>query len=125
MKYLIGFLLSSLCFAEGTYEQLNRPDLGMLRQEGKLVSVGIVLGEPVKIFVIGKEEAKMDLTDLKLTVRRLQPYPAKTLAVSRSSDYFIISEPNAFEKTSRIEVTTKVKNKTETLRFKIESKPLK
>lgn len=124
MKILIlSFLVSSLSFAQGVYESLNRPDLGTLRQQGKLVSVGIEVGQPIKIFVVGKEEAKLNLADLKLTVRQVKPYPGKILSTNRDGDYFTITDPVDLNKATDIEVTTKIDNKTETLNFTIENKP--
>ena len=88
-------------------------------QEGRLVSVQIVMGEPVRIFVTGREEAKLDLNDLKLTIRRIKPYPGKVLDVKQRDDYFELSDQQAFRGTSDLEVKTKLKGETETMRFNL------
>lgn len=116
---LICVFISQFVFAQGNFEDLSRPDI---KKEGQLVSVRIVIGEPVRIFVVGKEEAKLDWSDLKLTVRRLKPYPGKILSTNQKNGYFVISEPIDLQKGTDLEVTTKIKDKTETLHFKIEEK---
>lgn len=94
----------------------------MLNQQGQLVSVRLVLGEPIRIFVVGKEEAKLDLSKLKLTVRRLKPYPGKVLSLDQNvGGYFTISEPVNLKEPTDLDVTTKIKDQTETLHFKLEN----
>jgi hypothetical protein len=94
----------------------------ILRQNGNLVSVQLVLGEPVRIFVVGKEEAKLDLSKLKLTVRRITPYPSKEYSLDRTGDFFVITEPIDLKKPIDLEITTKVKEESETLRFNLNNK---
>jgi hypothetical protein len=118
MEFSFFFLfISQFTFAQGNLDHRGQPEF---RQEGQLVSVRIVKGEPVRIFVVGREEAKLDMSSLKLTVRRIHPYPGKVLSINRKNDYFVISEPIDFQKTTDLEVTTKVKDKSETLQFKLE-----
>jgi hypothetical protein len=90
-----------------------------MRAEGQLVSVRLVVGEPIRIFVVGREEAKLNLSDMTLTVKRLSPYPGKILKIDQNNNYISISDPVDLKKFTDIEVTTKVKNKSETFRFKV------
>ncbi len=106
-------------FAQGPADDPNRPEFAQVRQSGQLVSVRISMGQPIKIFVVGNDEAHLDLSQLTLRVRRLNP-PEKTLSISQQKDYFTITEP--LEKDTDLEVSTKIKNKTETFRFKINPK---
>lgn len=91
-------------------------------QHGDLVSVRIVFGEPIRLFVVGKEEAKFNLADLSVTVRRLKPYPAQIFSTSREGDHFIISNSEELKKTTDLQITTKFKNKSETLKVNINQK---
>jgi hypothetical protein len=92
------------------------------RREGQLVTIQISRGSPIRIFVVGKEEAKLDLTTLSLTVRRIKPYPAKVLSVSQFSNYFVVSDPQEFHKSKEIEIVTKVKGTNETFHFNLKQK---
>lgn len=90
------------------------------RQEGQLVSVQISKGSPIRIFVVGREEIKIDPSTVDLTVRRIKPYPGKILNVDRSNNYFVISNPSEFRKTTELEIVTHVKDrKDEIFRFKL------
>lgn len=109
-------------FAQTAPVASMRAESDSIRQQGQLVSIQLILGEPVRIFVVGREEAKIDLNDLSLTVRRLKPYPGKILSVDRYDNYFAISEPVDLKKLTVLEVTTRVKNKSEALQFKIENR---
>lgn len=124
----IIFLFSQFLFSQFIFAQLNDPtqpiDVLMLKQEGQLVTVQIAIGEPIRIFVVGKEEAKINLNDMKLTVRRLNPYPGKILNVTKSGDYFSVSEPTPTDHPTELEIKTKIKNKKEeTFHFKLNNKP--
>lgn len=127
MRFLIlsGFLIVQTTFAQNLSDELGRPDLDNLKQEGQLFSVRISLGEPLRIFVAGKEEAKLDLSKLQLTVRRLDPYPGQILSVNKEGDFYTISDTGNFKsnKPTDLEVTTKVEGKKETFRFKLKNKP--
>lgn len=123
MRFILFlFFISQLTSAQGPFEDPSRPGQGVFRQEGQLASVRIVIGEPIRIFVTGREEAKLDLTDVKLTVRRLKPYPEKVLTVSKTNDSYVVSDAVEFDKATHLEVTTNIKNKSEKLNFKIDKK---
>jgi hypothetical protein len=108
--------------AQSPMNGLDDLALRNLKQEGQLVSVQLVWGEPIRIYVVGREEAKFDPTQLALTVRRLKPYPAKVLKLTKLGDYFAVDDPTTFNSASDLEVTTQVKNKKETFHFKLENK---
>ncbi len=95
----------------------------LIRQEGKVVSIRISKGHPVRIFVLGREEAKLDLTKLTLTVRRLKPYPGKILKLDRHGDYFQVQDASDFERSSELEISTSVQGKTESFNLKLDKKP--
>lgn len=93
----------------------------ILRQEGRLFSVKIVRGQPLKIFVVGREEANLDLSKMKLVVRRLQPAPEKNLHLEKQGESFLVKD--SLNVDSDIEVTTELKGTSEIFRFKVKAKP--
>lgn len=125
MKVLTWFVFLSVVAAHAEVpEDPSRPGLDALRRDGQLISVRLAPGSPLKIFVVGREEAKLDLAKLKLTVRRLEPGPETELLVRSKDGYFAV-EPAAPEKDQpqALEVSTKLEGKTETFRFRLKSKP--
>lgn len=122
MKHFIVVLfLPLIVSAQSFVDDPNHPNSTVMKRQGQLVSIELVLGEPLRIFVVGREEAKVDLSDLTITVRRLKPYPGKVLSIDKFNNYYTISEPVDLKKPTDLEVTTKVKGKSETLHFKIEN----
>lgn len=123
MKFFISLLIIPLLASAQTY--VGDPTQSLpytVRQEGRLLSLRLILGEPVKLFVIGKEEAKLDLSTLKLTVRRLKPYPEKFLSLNKYGDYYEIEKPTLKGEKSEIEVVTNLKGKKETFHFRVSEK---
>ncbi len=111
--FLPGIL--ALGQAPGLEHSNSGPD--QFRKEGQLVSIQISKGDPIRIFVVGREEAKIDPATMTLTVRMLKPYPGKVLSVDKFNHYFVVSDPKEFQKAQEIEIVTKIKDKNETLRF--------
>ncbi len=93
------------------------------KKEGQFLTIQIVSGKPAKIYVFGREEAKLNLADLKLTVRRLNPYPGKTLSVDRAGNYFSLPYETDLEKIKKLEVKATVENKMEVFQFNFGEKP--
>jgi hypothetical protein len=119
---LTAFIFHTALAAQATVLEPYQSDPNVLKQEGSLVSIQLVRGSPVRFFVVGKEEAKFDPSELTLTVRRLKPYPAKMLNVERENGFYVVSEPLDRNGPTDLEVTAKLKNKSETHHFKVESK---
>lgn len=123
MKLLIVFLFSNLAFAQaplvGNPGEFNSD---VLKHEGRLVTVQLVMGEPIRIFVVGKEEAKLDLSQMKLSVRRLKPYPESQLVTDQLSNSYTISKSSDLKEGTELELTTEIKNKKETHRFKLKNR---
>ena len=120
---LAVMLLFSLNVAAQSFDDPLRPDnSSVLKQQGKLFTIQIVPGEPIRFFVVGKEEAKLDLSSLAVTVRRVEPYPGKILSLDRQNDYFVSENSSELKDATAIEVTAKIKAKAETIRFQLENK---
>lgn len=108
VRYL-GGALSVLLFAHLSFAQvdaLGKPG-DPWRQEGRFFTIRISLNEPVRIFVAGKEEAKIDFSKMSVAVRRLRPYPPKILVVSRYDNYFQITDSGEFKGSDEIEIVAK------------------
>lgn len=92
------------------------------RKEGQLVTVHFSRGNPIRIFVVGREEAKIDPSDLKLTIRRLKPYPGQVVQPERVDGYFVLrNDANVLQGAEELEVVTRVNDQEET--FQIQLKP--
>lgn len=89
------------------------------RKEGNLVTVQITKAQPLRIFVLGREEAKVDLSKLKITVRRIKPYPGKILKINQFNNYYTIADPAEIKKATDLEITTHFKNQDETFNFQL------
>lgn len=89
-------------------------------QQGRLVTVTLTLGNPLKLFVTGKEEARLSLSNLKLKIRRLDPYLGEELAVQRDGRYYTVIVPKNQESLKQLEVIATVKDESESFQFKID-----
>ncbi|WP_409479879.1 hypothetical protein [Pseudobdellovibrio sp. HCB154] len=123
MKYVIVlmlFLLGHGLQADQRSEDPERSSAEVMMKEGRLMSVSLTLGNPIRIFVTGREEAKLDLSKMKLTVRRLHPYPQQELKVNKDGNFYIVVnrdlQSNALQE---LEVTTSVYKASESFNFKI------
>jgi len=120
--FLVSLLILSPVFAQVSSDALANIDDPHLRQEGQLFSIRLSPGKPLKIFVVGREEAKFDFSNMKLTVKRLKPYPSEELRVTKSGDYYTVATPLPPEQESQLEVTTQVKGKSEKFHFLLKQK---
>jgi hypothetical protein len=87
------------------------------RKEGQLVTVLITKARPMRIFVLGREEAKIDFAKFKITVRRAQPYPGKILKLNRFDNYYEVDDSNSLKQVTDLEVTAQLNDKNETFHF--------
>jgi hypothetical protein len=112
------FTLSQFAFAQNPLptEKLNSR---IHQQQGQLFSVRLEQGKPLKIFVVGREQAKFNFKDMKLTVKSISPYKTETLAVNQQGEYFVVPQNDNKKSATALDVTVSVKDQTETLRFKL------
>lgn len=118
---IVGFAIVAFGTTAPLFSVPARADTYEFKQQGDLATVRMVVGEPIRFFVVGREEAKLDMSNLKLTVRRLKPYPAKELTLDREGNTFEITEPLDTKQATQLEVKTELKGKSETLQFNIEN----
>lgn len=111
----------------------NRSDVEMLTQQGSLFSVKIVRGEPIRIYVFGREEAQLDFSnqyyqvgfdtsDFSLQVRRIGSKSSKILKIKRMEDHYIILNPQEEQSVYHLEITPQIKDKKEVFKFKINNR---
>lgn len=120
--FIILFVLPCLGWAQTATQDLSNLRQNTLNSHGQLLSLRIERGQPMRIFVVGKEEAKVDLANLSITVRRLKPYPAKELSTDRFNNTFTVVAPADSKEPLELEVTTKVNSTSETFRFNLDKK---
>ncbi|MGE3757212.1 MAG: hypothetical protein AB7H97_05620 [Pseudobdellovibrionaceae bacterium] len=121
MKFLTSILLSQILYSYPGEFESTRPALAQLAQEGQLVSIKLVLGEPVKILVVGRERAQLNLSTLNLSVKESQNGTQNVLPVSKDGNFFLLTRQP--KRPSDLEVTAEVQGKTETFKFRIDQKP--
>lgn len=113
------FVFSLVCKAEEfSSEKSGQTYLQKQMQEGRLINVTLTLGNPLKIFVTGKEEAQLNLKNLKLRIRRLDPYAGEELIFNKEGQFYTVKLP-VTPKLDGIEVITSLNNQTESFHFKI------
>jgi len=123
MKIFITLLaLPCLTWAQTPAQDPSNLRQNTLNSQGQLLSLRLERGQPMRIFVVGKEEAKVDLSNLSITVRRLKPYPAKELSTDRYNNTFTVVAPADSKEPMELEVTTKVNSSSETFRFSLDKK---
>lgn len=111
--------ISLNAFAQTPMTNTYAPENLPIRQEGKLVSVELVWGQPLRIYVVGKKEAEVNLSTLELTVRRIQPTRSEFYTAQRQGDHFVVPELAGQNSGSKIEIKTLINGKSESLNFQM------
>ena len=123
MKTVLAiFLFSSSVLAHPIPGHTYRPSADIVQAEGQFFSIRMVRGEPTRFFVLGKEQAKLDLSTLRLTLKKHAAYKSQTLSLDLENNYFVLPEPVDFEAGSELELTASSREKTETLQIRIKDK---
>lgn len=125
MKYMVVlglFLFANIIRADQHSEDPERSSVEVMMKEGRLMSVSLTLGNPIRIFVTGREEGKLDLSKMKLTVRRLQPYPPQELKVNRDGSFYtVVNRDLQNQPFQELEVTTSIYKTSESFNFRIKN----
>lgn len=106
----------------------SHADLNILNSEGKVFSVKMDLDNMdmdkksgIRFVVVGKDV--VDLKEMKLVARQLQPGPPKTLALSQNGNEFELTSPIDFPPNqtdpAELELTTQTTKESEVHHFKI------
>lgn len=103
----------------------NTPE-GSLQREGQLISIQVSRGRPVRVFVVGKEEANFDISKLKLSIKRLDKNGEKAHVLQRTKEgYYTSTDSFTLEKNESFQIDAYLKEKEEKFIFdsKIHNKP--
>lgn len=126
MKYAVFLglvVMANAIQADQRSEDPLQSNIETMQKQGRLMTVSLTLGNPVRIFVTGREELKLDLAKMKVTVRRLQPYPPQELKVNNNGSFYtVVNKETETRPLEELEVTTSIYKTSETFNFKIEDK---
>jgi hypothetical protein len=118
-------MLHSLIFSFLILAQPSSPpktDFEVIREQGSLLSVKLVPGQPIKIFIVGREEAEIDLSktnwaadvdlaNLSVSFKQTNPNPGKILRIKRFENHYIVDDPLTLTNGSEFNLQIKEKNK--------------
>jgi hypothetical protein len=90
-------------------------------REGRYVTVTLLMGDPIKIFVSGKEALRLSRANLKIEFRSKNERGWNELKLNSSGNYYEIESRGAPQESGpALEVKTTLKNKkSEVFNFKI------
>jgi hypothetical protein len=95
------------------------------QREGRYTKVTIMMGDPIKIFVAGKERMRIGASDLKLEVRKPAQAQWEELKLNESGNYYSVKNPAEEGVPQLLEVRTTLmkKKKSETFSVPVNPKP--
>lgn len=99
---------------------LPKTDFEVIREQGNLFSLKLVPGQPLKIYILGREEAEVDLSkakfaaevdlsNLSVSVKQTTPNPGKILKIKRFENHYIVDDP--LQLTNGMELHLQIKDK--------------
>lgn len=99
---------------------LPKTDFEVIREQGSLFSLKLVPGQPLKIYILGREEAEVDLSkakfaaevdlsNLSVSVKQTNPNPGKILKIKRFENHYIVDDP--LQLTNGMELHLQIKDK--------------
>lgn len=84
------------------------------QREGRFTTITVMLGNPIKIFVAGKERARLDTKQLKLEVRPSSATEWEELKFNSYGNYYSVKNPAIGSEPKLLEVRATIKKKSET-----------
>jgi hypothetical protein len=117
---LSSLILGFLIFAQPS--SIQKTDFEVIREQGSLFSLKFVPGQPIKFYIVGREEAEVDLSktkwaaeidpaNLSVSVKQTNSKPGKILKIRRFEDHYIVDDP--LELTHGTELHLQIKDKKE------------
>lgn len=127
------FLISALIFSNAQTPNAPLSDVDVISRQGNLLSIRVVKGEPIRIYVLGRQEAEVDLSgiqvdlsldpsDMSINLKPKKTNSDRILKLKRKENYFVIENPVAEDTVYKLEVKTKADGKKETFKFKLKNK---
>ena len=130
---ILSFILSFFIFAQNNIPP--KTDFEVIREQGSLFSLKFVPGQPLRIYIVGKEEAEVDLSktqfsadvdlsNLSVSFKQTNPRPGKILKIKRFENHYIVDDP--LQLTNGMELRLQIKDKKDTNphSFKVKVKEL-
>jgi hypothetical protein len=84
------------------------------RKDGQFLTIEITKSQPVRVYVVGREKAEINLSKLKLTIIRTKPFPPKILQMNRYGQYYEVTDVAGFEKSKQLEIHALLDGKLDT-----------
>lgn len=113
--YLVSFLTGPLSLAqriETSAEQLQR--------EGRYVNVTLQMGDPLRIFVAGKERARLSVADMKMEIKTTNNNGWEEIRLNKYGNYYAATVNSEKAPSGVLEVRTTLKNKkSESFKFNL------
>lgn len=123
MKILI--LLVGMCYltawAQARGDVMTAEET--FRREGQFVNITVKMGSPIKIFVAGKERARIKAKDLKFEVKPSNASEWEELKLNERGNYYSVKNLGESKKLKLLEVRATVKKKSETFSIPVNLKP--
>lgn len=94
-----------------------------LEREGRYVNMTVKLGNPLRIYVAGKEKMRIGSSDLKLELRQAQSGDWEELKMNSYGNYYSVSHSFKNEEPKAIEVRATVKKQSEVFKIKLKPAP--
>lgn len=116
-------MFKSLIFSFFILAQSNvatKTDFEVIREQGSLFSLKFVPGQPIKFYIVGREEAEIDLSktkfaaevdlaNLSVSVKQTSAHPGKILKIKRFENHYIVDDP--LQLTNGMELRLQIKDK--------------
>ncbi len=94
----------------------------VVNEQGSLFAVKFVPGQPIKFYIVGREEAELDLSktkwaadldpsSLSVNLRQTNPKPGKILKIKRLENHYIVDDPLALTNGTELHLRFQDKNK--------------
>lgn len=135
MTYLaVLMMVPFMIFAQKTTPDSEKNEFSVISQQGSLFSLKVVPGNPIKIFVLGRESAEIDISnidlsaeldvsDLSISIRQVGKTNGPFLKIKKVKKHFELVEPLKMSTETVLEMKAQQKDKEET--FKVKIAPLK
>ncbi len=90
---LLSFFISVAALASSPLENEVGPEVFVLRQNAHIIDFRYSIGEPIRLYVVGREEARFDPATARLTFRRIGNEPFTELSPDSGSGFYIKTNP--------------------------------
>lgn len=130
---MLSLFLSLLIFAQSNTP--TKTDFEVIREQGSLFSLKFVPGKPIKFYIVGREEAEVDLSqtkwkadvdlaNLSVSVKQTNTKVGKILKIKRFENHYIVDDPLQLTNGTELHLQIKDKKDSQPQTFKVRVKEL-